>query len=452
MQLSKIKYLMGGDTMYIENINTYIFIEQVRYQLNSISPNIKIIMQDQDCLKIKGQEIWFTATGFLVYEHSLIIIFPKGYILDSDTNLVIEDARLLFAVLMKYQKDSILEPKEMRLLGGDSGSVKSIIFTAFRLTEDYKINGLLKRNMKITTNKFTGNVNWISTINKKSPIFSNGYPIYHEAIYKKSKQDENSLLISLHKYAISKSLKQFGWLFGMEIHDFNDCEAELPCDLSKGIHFLKNELRNTFIQREVDVIKWIINIILEKENKDIFANLEMLLTKSFYYVWEAMCSKILGNQYSTLKMLLPQPVWEIYNTNNTQSISHRPDILLIRKNKLYILDAKYYDVNNNLPGWHDAVKQFFYSLSIRKNIEENFDLITNQELKNKISDVNTFVNVFILPTFAQYSVSKIGSITVPNIIEYGKVDALVINIRLAMKCYIGEKKFGFINRIESLII
>ncbi|WP_353095727.1 LlaJI family restriction endonuclease [Tissierella praeacuta] len=436
--------------MYIEKINTYIFVEQVKYQLNSISPKIKNIMREYDCLKIKGKEIWFKATGFLACDNILVIIFPKGYVVGDNVRLL-NDARLLFAVLMKYQKDTILEPEEMRLLGGGNGSVNSSIFTAFKLIEDYKVNGLLKRNMKITTNQFTGNVNWASTINKKIPIFSNGYPIYHDAIYKKSKHDGNSMLISLHKYAISKSVTSFGWLFGLSEHDFSDYRTEIPCELTKAIHFLEIELRNTFIQREIDIIKWIMNILLEKDCQDTSVTVEMLLTKSFYYVWEAICSKILGNQYSTLKVLLPQPIWEIYNCSNPPAISHRPDILITRKNRFYILDAKYYDVNTSLPGWHDAVKQFFYGLSIRKSIEESNDLITNEELKKRVADVTIYENAFVLPSFNKEEVSKLGSITVPNICEYGKIDVFIIDARLAMKCYIGEKKYSFMNKIESLI-
>lgn len=436
--------------MYIEEIKTYVFVEQKKYQLNSISQNIKNIMREYDCLKVKGKEIWFKATGFLVCDNCLVIIFPKGYVVEDNTRLL-NDARLLFAVLMKYQKDTILEPEEMRLLGGGNGSVNSSIFTAFKLIKDYKINGLLKRNIKITTNQFTGNVNWASTINKRTPIFSKGYPIYHDAIYKKSKQDENSLLISLHKYAISKSLTSFGWLFGMSEHDFNGFRTEIPCELTKAIHFLEIELRSTFIQREIDVIKWIMNVLLERDSQDNSITVEMLLTKSFYYVWEAICSKILGNQYSILKVLLPQPIWEIYNCNNPQAISHRPDILIIRKNRFYILDAKYYNVDTSLPGWHDAVKQFFYGLSIRKSIEENKDLIINEEIKKRVADITVYINAFVLPSFNQEVVSKLGSIKVPNIREYGKIDAFVIDATLAMKCYIGEKKYDFMNKIESLI-
>lgn len=336
--------------MYIKELNTYVFVEQAKYNLNSISTNIKNIIEKHYIIKTKGNDIWFNSTGFFLCNDIILIIFPKGYVLDNNSeskDQIIEDSRLLLSVLMKYQKDTTFQPEEMRLIGGGAGNKTSSLFTAYTLIEDYKAYGLLKRNMKTITAQYSGNTNWNKTVSKKNPIFSNIYPIYYDALYNKNKHDENNLLICLHKFAIYKSIEKFGWILGIDKCDFVEYKTELPCELTKGLHFLENELRKTFISREIEVIKNIIRTLLDNDSQDFSSSIEMLLTNSFYYVWEAICSKIFKNQYSKLKVLLPQPIWEFENTDKHQSISHRPDILLIRNNSLYILDAKYYDQSGN---------------------------------------------------------------------------------------------------------
>lgn len=437
--------------MFIENLNTYIFIEQYKYKTNCISEGIINIFRNYDGVMIRKAEIWFTITGFIVFDNTLITILPKGYNIDDDKSQILENVRLLFAVLMKYHNESNLLPEESIIIGGGIGDINSSIFSAYNLIEDFKINGILKRNISSTTTKYNGNVDWSSTINKKTPIHSNGNIIYNSAIYKKNIQDRNNLLVKLHKYVVYKSIIKYGWLLGIDQDDIDMYYIKRPCDIYEGLRFLEKELIKTYIHREVNVIKWIINMLKEKDNQSVALDIELLATKSYYYVWEAVCSKIFKNQYIRLKELLPQPKWSFFSDRKSQKISHRPDILVIKNNRFYILDAKYYNSEINLPGWHDVDKQFFYCLSIKKYITNNYDLIEDNALKHDVINIISYENAFVLPTYNTDKVINIGNISVPNIADYGHINTFIINARLAMECYIGEKEYNFLNKIETMI-
>lgn len=437
--------------MYIDKYNTFVYIEHKKYIKEDISDKIIDTVKNYGGFNTNGSEIWFIVTGFVIIENYLIAILPKGYVLNDDEDILLDDIRLLFSVLMKYTNESSLEPEEMILLGGGLGSVNSSIHAAYNLIEDYKLNGILKRDISIKTNYPSGNINWTSTINKKYPLFNRGYPIYHDGIYKKNIQDKNNMLFNLHKYAIWKSISLYGWLLGMNPKNYSKLQIKLPCKKNIALHILNNELHKTFVQREISVIKSIINILDESDYQESQKKVELLITKTFYYVWESICSNIFKNQYLRLKKLLPQPKWNISTSRGTQSISHRPDILLINNNYFYILDAKYYDSNRNLPGWHDSVKQFFYGLSIKKSLENNVITIEDNRLMRQVENIDSIENAFVIPSFNVESIKSIGYVSVPHIPDYGKINAYLINTRLAMKCYTGEKKYNFIDKLESLI-
>jgi hypothetical protein len=437
--------------MYIEEIATYFYTEQERYPIDNIPTDIINSVHKYNVLRKRDHFIWFSATGFLICDNYLIVILPKGYQVTDNIDALLLDSRLLFSTLVKYKDEGKLDPQEMELLGGGEGDIDTSIFVALRIIEDYKNYGLIKRNIKNFCKNSSGNINWSYTVNKTIPIISKNRPIYHDAIYQKNKIDESSLIVKLHKYAISKSIHRFGWILGIGKDDFSSFDLEIPCERNYAVHLLEKELKKVFIQREIELLQWIINLIQGKSYFESHVNIEMLLTKSFYYVWEAICGRIVQSQYSTLKRFLPQPIWKMEEGLSERKISHRPDILLIRNKKFYILDAKYYNYAEHLPGWQDAVKQFFYSLSIKKNIENNSIEVDDWKLKNTLENIRSYENVFLMPMFVEGAIIKIGSVAVPNVSEYGVINAFAINLRIAMECYIGEKNYNFIDQIDELI-
>src|SRR5699024_3161682 len=145
--------------------------------------------------------------------------------------------------------------------------------------------------------------------NKKSPVFTNGSIYYPETVVRKNTIDNQNLLLKLHEYSVCKSIEKYGWLLGVDlINEF--LSEELLCDLDFAIKFLNNQLTSTFNQREVNVIKNIIDFLtgtgLEKEED----SLELLVTPYFYNIWETICGSLFNNEYNTLNSAIPKIEWD----------------------------------------------------------------------------------------------------------------------------------------------
>jgi len=427
--------------VHLHDMNCYVFVEQKANVASTISKKLVQELTQIGAVRTKEQNIYFLMTGFIEVGGHLFVILPKGYKLNSPDKFINEDIRILFAVLMKYREEVKPNFEEMTLFGGEMGDFEDSLFSAYSLLEDYKMYGLLKREHRIMSSKMTGNTVWSATINKKTPMFSSGNPIYYEVIKRSSVLDNENLLLQLHKFALGWSLKKYAWLLGQYKELISAFSIELPCDKQQALHFLNNELRKTYILRETNVIKWIINIITGVNSSVDEIKVRIFATKTFHTVWEEICSKIFHDQYAQLKTLLPQPEWTLDIPVSQSRISQRPDIMILHNNRMLILDAKYYDVESDLPGWHDAVKQFFYALSTKINIAENVEYLQKKELREKAKNIIAIENIFILPTFNDIEMMKIGSISVNGISEFGKINAYVLNMRLSMKCYIGEQHF-----------
>ena len=140
-------------------------------------------------------------------------------------------------------------------------------------------------------------------------------------------------------------------------------------------------------------------------------------------------------------MCLPQPVWESDLVDG--HISQRPDIFMVHNQGLYILDAKYYDYNHNVPGWHDVVKQLFYRHTM-KSIEHS------REYMRTLPNTREIHNAFLFPgndSDFQY----VGRVHVPRVADLGEIRAFAIDQRKAMSAYAYRNDHDFPELIRESI-
>jgi hypothetical protein len=421
-------------------------IEYVDYPRNEYPTELITQLVNKGICKISKDKIKFIATGVLIYRNKFIIIFPKAYNIPKYEGNILEHIQVLFQVLLKYSAMANLSPEEMDLLGGKNGQQDENLYTAYRLIQDFTDNGLLMKEIKEKSLSLSGKTDWPATINKMQPIFSGRSVIYTESISRKSTIDRQNRLYLLHKYCIYKSVERYGWLFGLTVENINLEEVELDFDIPYGVNFLTSELNSTFVERELNVIKMMIDFLggIESENSE--ENLETLITPYFQNVWEYICSYNFKNQYNNLKSIIPKLNWEIESNAPVQN--QRPDIMVMKEKQLYILDAKYYNIESNLPGWPDVVKQLFYAFTIFKNIKsENFKL-TNKRLESKLKNLEGVENIFLFPSGDIDPVKYIGRVNIENNSDFDDIKACKVNTFLSMKCFIEKEKFNFINRLS----
>lgn len=421
-------------------------IEHCYYENDFPEEFIDQILKNGICT-IKENSIKFNVTGILIYNNTLLILFPKAYKIPESEQSLLEHIQTLFQVLIKYKREADLSPEEMELLGGDRGARDNKLMSAYRLIQDFTQNGLLMKEMRVKTSANIGKTDWPETIAKKQPMFSGGSVVYIELRSRKTTMDRQHLLLKLHKYCLFLSLKKYGILFSLTPEDVEIEEIQLDIDINQAVNVLKNELNSTFIEREINVINMMIDFLLGIRTNKVNERVEVLATPYFQNVWEQVCGSIFNNQYRVLKPIIPNLNWEIESTAVVQP--QRPDVMTIKGDVLFILDAKYYNIETNLPGWSDVVKQLFYAVTIFKHINSEEFRFKELKLLKSIPVIRKVENAFLFPSGDIQPIKYVGKVNIEGNKEFDDIKAFRINTFLAMKCYLGKEEYPFLEKLTK---
>ena len=135
------------------------------------------------------------------------------------------------------------------------------------------------------------------------------------------------------------------------------------------IHILNSELRTTYSERDIQLIKSLIFYL--KKIKGSSGRSMVIGIKHFHTVWEFMLLKTLANTVN-VNQLLPLPSYRLRDDTikSAPLKGQRLDVVLKRPNedRYAVVDAKYYSAGSvsTAPGWPDLVKQFFYAKSLKE--------------------------------------------------------------------------------------
>ncbi|MFW6030097.1 MAG: LlaJI family restriction endonuclease [Halanaerobiales bacterium] len=413
----KMKYNQLRDRCFNEGV------KYPKYQVNNIEEEI---FERNICYR-KNDEIVFNFVGFLIINNEVIIVFPKTYSIPDRNEELKKHIKLLAGVLLKYRNEGSLSEEEKELLGNpDKNKYANRIAAALLLIKDFRENGFVRREKKDNRINAGNNIDWARTVKEKPPYFSNNTPYYIDMIVRHSRIDYMNMLFLLHKYSVNMSFKKFGWILGEGNYKSNLGISKMPCDVYLADHILNKEMQKTFVHREINLIKSIREFILGSAEDEIKSKIDIFGTCYFHHIWEKMCGNIFNNEYTQLKKYIPRPVWRLSSNNSSTNYRNQiPDILFKDsiKSKLYILDAKYYNVNSSLPGWHDLVKQFYYYYSI-----------------NQHSDILELENILVFPGIIRdgYIFKYYGFVEIENYSSLGRVDACILDIRVTMESYLNN--------------
>lgn len=415
------------------------FIDNKYYTCGRFPEIIEAFADYPDICQVSRNSFQFKVVGVLSANGQPIVVFPKNYQKDADESALISDAKTLARVIIRYRNEARHSIDELKLLYGDSNMSSGRIAAAMFLLDDYCRNGYLSRQVNTVSTETTGRIDWTATINKCLPVITNRRPFYPLPVMRRKETDDNNIIVLAHKFVIGECFREWGWFFGYD--DFSQHIPALPVTVEKTIHCLEAELKQTYQEREIHVIKYLIQYLTEKTGNEKNGVVEVMATQYFSFVWESICGYLMDNQYPKLKPLLPQPEWESDCVSG--NISQRPDIFLVRNKGLYILDAKYYDYNQNLPGWHDVVKQFFYRHTIER-------ISKSLEFTKTLPEVHAIYNGFLFPGNTD-DCTFIGRVHVPRIEDLGEVKAFAINQKKAFSAYAYRDNSPFAEELRTKI-
>jgi hypothetical protein len=422
-----------------------IFIEASEYSMPEYESIFQRLHENAAVISKKINTFQFNVTGVVIIDDMPLIIFPKGYSISTDMNFLKEESRNLLKTLIRYSEKS-QEPEEAELLQGGKEHRNGRIVSAFALLDDFAMNGWIQRKIVDESSCSNGFVNWAKTINERIPIVSDNSVFYIDPAVKSLNFDRNNLISRIHKQVIQECYLLFGWLTDYDF-DFEQIE-DLELSNEELVIFLKQELCKTFVQREIYVINLLILFLSAQVGADENKSYEIFATRFFQNVWEDICGSLLVNEYNSLKVLVPSPKWEdfLYKTN----ISQRPDIMFTEDDALYVVDAKFYDYKQSTPGWHDIVKQFFYTLTINQNLKYNPKIQQNYGFIKKV------FNIFIMPENEGFAHKRLGEIHVEHVEIMEKIYVFSFNMKKALDLYAkrepNDSRSLLISTLEHLMI
>lgn len=163
-------------------------------------------------------------------------------------------------------------------------------------------------------------------------------------------------------------------------------------------------------------------------------------TYNFEYVWEHMIDKVFGIEEK--KKYFPNTTWQLKGQKHCNS-DLEPDTIMLYKNNIYVLDAKYYKY-----GWTKRAGDLPDSASINKQITYAEYIDINKELKQEGAEI---YNAFILPFDKEhwseenaeslhYIGEAVSSWKPDNAAEkkYERIQGILLDVRYLMQ--MGEKR------------
>lgn len=372
---------------------------------------------------VKEKRFQLKAAGVFFVGGRPIVVFPKNYCLPPVNGKdLLDDAKVLVRTLMRYHLESKSKRKESYFFGGpevDSDSITSAVF----ILEDYCRNGLLRREHGRKHTSMSGSIDWPATIKSQDAIVSESGPVYLTPVMRGRVLDTSNPIHLIHKFVVAECFQRWGWLFG---YDRPSGVRHRPAESAVEMALiLSRELQGIYVEREILVIQHMIDFLLNFYGTKHEVKLNALAITYFSAVWEAVCGFVLQNQFDRLKTIIPQPEWEsdvIY-----KRMGQRPDIFCVGGTGLFIVDAKYYDYHSGVPGWQDAVKQFFYRHTLN-------EVRQRRDFRRLLPDISNIFNVFVLPGRTA-DFKYIGKILVPDIPDLGEIKVFTINQKRALSSY-----------------
>lgn len=379
-------------------------------------------------------------SGFLNSPSGLVVFLPKTTNLGLPPDALREYSRVVFKALIRFRRQNAAS------LVGDSGFLAddligvTQISLQIELITDWLTHGVYKSSEKRSRLALNGRIDWGATIRQIDPFVSKKRLVYPSFVVSESREHSRTLIARIHSWVIAQCDRTIGWLISADgsaraVPELTRVPVTLPCTAEAAIRSLRAELQTQYNSRKVLLLKSLITFIQQANKIDGSANVFGSL--KFWRVWETVCKSIVDNSYDTLKLNLPQP---LYTGPDFRSAAARqiPDMLVLRDDKIIVIDAKYYDISKTLPGWGDIVKQFFYAKTLG-------------HIKSTYKLANCFL--FPMPTQALQSPTKVilmakgpSSERLKESLnkEFPPIKCLYIDIYSAMRFYLNGDKIDVV--------
>lgn len=302
-----------------------------------------------------------------------IVTFPRGYRIGENDKEVRKDIIHLLTVLRKFsdiKEGSKESPNEGEILTFPLLSYQYIIY-------DFLKNGYYSDKSVEYNRGKKGRIDWKRTIQKGEPAVDDGSIVYLDFITKRNivKAD---LITRIHEYCVFESFSKFGWLYLQS--NYVPRKPSMPFNKMAFLSILNDALKNTFNSNKKRLFMSMIEILQQANEKAEFPDASYGVTR-FECVWENLIDYILGE--TNKADYFPHGHYAILkNGELIESSALEPDTIMKVKDKIYVLDAKYYKYGiienpNYLPPTSSIHKQITYGEYVATNMSIDKENIYN---------------------------------------------------------------------------
>jgi len=338
-----------------------------RCLLDELPLHLQEAIRDRGLLTSNGNRVSNKVSfcGLITCQGGNYIFLPRKTDRGSEKKVHKKYAPDLFKALRKYHREvsSLLNVNEdgVELEGTDN------ISAIYSLIDDYRKNGLYSKR-QTHRNKNKGKPDWPRTISRHQPVLSNIGPAYieYEGVQRNNSADGE--ISRIHAYIIKELDDKFGEIFiGNKSYKHDGILPPQTLEKNYFISRLEHELRNVYSERDVILIRTLINVVNKIFNNQIEET--VIGIRGFHTIWEHMLNKVLEGKVDINKEFsFPSYVDNQGAVYPAKLKGQRTDTILAdyKKNQFSVIDAKYYDAVSlgTAPGWPDLVKQFFYAKAV----------------------------------------------------------------------------------------
>lgn len=322
--------------------------------------------------------------GIKIDEGIVKVFVPKVFREDEDWK---KDIRLFLKSI------EIAKTKNTENINKGSNNTDNVwpIDSYLWLINDYLENGLYYNREKKISRSNSGKIEWKRTL-QQVPIYSDGNIIYDQLITSKM-TPANDMITHIYKLCLRQSIDKIGWLFNYNFH----IQIDQIVSIKEMIMRVRNELNETFDDIKRIRFNHMLNILKTTEGDNMLSSHYSYGITNYYYVFETMVDMLFdGIARDEKKKYDPNGYWQLNGQSRFLASRLRPDTILKRNDKTYILDAKMYQYGathdrSKLPETQSLQKQITYGDFVSnnlmdKNIRNAFILPYNKCLKSFIND------------------------------------------------------------------
>lgn len=322
--------------------------------------------------------------GIKIDEGIVKVFVPKVFREDEDWK---KDIRLFLKSI------EIAKTKNTENINKGSNNIDNVwpIDSYLWLINDYLENGLYYTREKKISRSNSGKIEWKRTL-QQVPIYSDGNIIYDQLITSKM-TPANDMITHIYKLCLRQSIDKIGWLFNYNFH----IQIDQIVSIKEMIMRVRKELNETFDDIKRIRFNHMLNILKTTEGDNMLSSHYSYGITNYYYVFETMVDMLFdGITGDKKKKYDPNGYWQLNGQNRFLASRLRPDTILKRNDKTYILDAKMYQYGathdrSKLPETQSLQKQITYGDFVSnnlmdKNIRNAFILPYNKCLKSFIND------------------------------------------------------------------